>query len=335
MDDLYASLAAQGLGYGEAFQGLCELRRAGDTAYARVSLPKGVRASAERYGLHPALLDAALHSLSAFSAREEIELPFAWSDVQLYATGASELRVRVELLERQRRPAHGHALGRGRSGRAGGEDRRSARAPVAHGAAAAVAAAHGGAFVCGGAVARDAGGTRRARAGGDRRRRSLGHAAGGGVVRGSECVRCAADGGRLAGRLVFDATTAGAATALWAAVQAATARALSEVQACLRRAAGGAPVVWVTGAFAAADPRDGRLVACAAVGPDPSARNEQAERTLRMVDIDAALEPPRELLRALSMRNRARVRAASLAPRGSPCAGGAPDASPKLPGTVL
>ncbi|HKP55149.1 MAG TPA: beta-ketoacyl synthase N-terminal-like domain-containing protein, partial [Polyangiales bacterium] len=97
----YARMARLGFEYGPAFQGLCELRRAGQVAYGRVVLPDSVRASAEHYDLHPALFDGALHTLLAFIPEGdagEILLPFEWSDVQLYATGASELRVRAELV---------------------------------------------------------------------------------------------------------------------------------------------------------------------------------------------------------------------------------------------
>ncbi|HKP57239.1 MAG TPA: beta-ketoacyl synthase N-terminal-like domain-containing protein, partial [Polyangiales bacterium] len=97
---VYARTAALGLQYGPAFQGLVELRRAGQVAYGRVVLPDSLRADAGEYDLHPALFDAALHTLFAFMQEndaQEMLLPFGWSDVQLYATGASELRVRAEL----------------------------------------------------------------------------------------------------------------------------------------------------------------------------------------------------------------------------------------------
>ncbi|HET8933890.1 MAG TPA: SDR family NAD(P)-dependent oxidoreductase, partial [Polyangiales bacterium] len=94
---LYATLHAQGLQYGPTFQGLVELCKLDQTAYARVQLPESARPAAAHYGVHPALLDAALHSMVALGVAEGIELPFAWSDVQLYASGARELRVRAEV----------------------------------------------------------------------------------------------------------------------------------------------------------------------------------------------------------------------------------------------
>ncbi|HET8935166.1 MAG TPA: beta-ketoacyl synthase N-terminal-like domain-containing protein, partial [Polyangiales bacterium] len=94
---LYEQLHAQGLEYGETFQGLQELWRGDRVAYARVQLPAAARSAADRYALHPALLDAALHSLVGLSTSAGIELPFVWSDVQLYAAGANQLRVRVQV----------------------------------------------------------------------------------------------------------------------------------------------------------------------------------------------------------------------------------------------
>ncbi|WP_164543581.1 SpnB-like Rossmann fold domain-containing protein, partial [Streptomyces mobaraensis] len=45
--------------------------------------------------VHPAVLDAALHAVGLTGVGERAGLPFAWSGVELYATGASALRVRV------------------------------------------------------------------------------------------------------------------------------------------------------------------------------------------------------------------------------------------------
>ncbi|HEX6242352.1 MAG TPA: polyketide synthase dehydratase domain-containing protein, partial [Polyangiales bacterium] len=95
LTEFYPALRARGLEYGAAFQGLTELRRAGEVAYGRALLPEALRAGAETYGVHPALLDAALHPLFALGL-EELALPFAFSEVRLLAAGAHELRTRVE-----------------------------------------------------------------------------------------------------------------------------------------------------------------------------------------------------------------------------------------------
>ncbi|WTH66225.1 acyltransferase domain-containing protein (plasmid) [Streptomyces sp. NBC_01546] len=105
LEGFYDRLRARGLDYGPAFQGLTELHRAGDTAYARVQLPEGLKA--DEFGIHPALLDAALHALvgvqdtSTGTDASQVLLPFEWTGVELLAAGATELRVRVALDPRQ------------------------------------------------------------------------------------------------------------------------------------------------------------------------------------------------------------------------------------------
>ncbi|MGW7696337.1 SDR family NAD(P)-dependent oxidoreductase [Streptomyces asiaticus] len=96
VDDAYEMLAERGYGYGPAFQGLRQVWRAGDTVYAEVELPEVIDSDVAGFGLHPALLDAALHGLLAVGASSGsggTELPFAWSGVQLLASGARQLRV--------------------------------------------------------------------------------------------------------------------------------------------------------------------------------------------------------------------------------------------------
>ena len=74
------------------FQGLKAAWRSGDDVYAEVALPDG--AEADRFGLHPALLDAAMHAdLIDDSGEGATLLPFSWNGVALHATGASALRV--------------------------------------------------------------------------------------------------------------------------------------------------------------------------------------------------------------------------------------------------
>ncbi|MFI2190959.1 SDR family NAD(P)-dependent oxidoreductase, partial [Streptomyces sioyaensis] len=97
VDGAYESFAQRGYGYGPAFQGLRQVWRAGDTVYAEVELPQGIESDAAGYGMHPALLDAALHSLLVSGASNGsgggTGLPFAWSGVRLLAGGARQLRV--------------------------------------------------------------------------------------------------------------------------------------------------------------------------------------------------------------------------------------------------
>ncbi|WP_344646379.1 SDR family NAD(P)-dependent oxidoreductase, partial [Streptomyces durmitorensis] len=99
----YDGMAEKGVRYGPAFRGLTELSRRDGVAYGRIVLPEGDGVGTSGFGVHPALFDAALHTLAGTTPDEQdtdgdtVLLPFAWTDVTLYATGATELRVRVEL----------------------------------------------------------------------------------------------------------------------------------------------------------------------------------------------------------------------------------------------
>ncbi|MFF9772043.1 SDR family NAD(P)-dependent oxidoreductase, partial [Streptomyces sp. NPDC014636] len=95
VDGAYERFAQRGYGYGPAFQGLRQVWRAGDTVFAEVELPEAAEADVAGFGLHPALLDAALHSLLAASdgTGGGTGLPFAWAGVKLLASGARHLRV--------------------------------------------------------------------------------------------------------------------------------------------------------------------------------------------------------------------------------------------------
>ncbi|MBT2416159.1 SDR family NAD(P)-dependent oxidoreductase [Streptomyces sp. ISL-12] len=93
---VYEELAADGYGYGPAFRGLRAAWTRGDEIYAEVALPEELTTEAAAFGLHPALLDAALHA-TAFRDRTGADagpaLPFAYRGVSLHASGASALRV--------------------------------------------------------------------------------------------------------------------------------------------------------------------------------------------------------------------------------------------------
>ncbi|MFE0027283.1 SDR family NAD(P)-dependent oxidoreductase [Amycolatopsis sp. NPDC059021] len=100
LGDPYGRLAELGYDYGPTFQGLQAMWRAGDDLYAEVALPREAHEDAGDFGVHPALLDAALHPqvLDAFLGQEgggNPMLPFFWSGVRIQATGASALRVRL------------------------------------------------------------------------------------------------------------------------------------------------------------------------------------------------------------------------------------------------
>jgi acyl transferase domain-containing protein len=97
-DRVYADLSEAGYGYGPAFRGLRAAWIRGDDVYAEVALPEEA-GPADRYGLHPALLDAVLHAASLRPRPDGeaagLRLPFAWTDVRLFATGATTLRVHL------------------------------------------------------------------------------------------------------------------------------------------------------------------------------------------------------------------------------------------------
>ncbi|MGW5714854.1 SDR family NAD(P)-dependent oxidoreductase [Amycolatopsis sp. NPDC003865] len=92
LDGFYERLAAGGVGYGPAFRGLRRAWRRGGEVLAEVALPAGVDAAG--YAVHPALLDAALHTV-ALTGRPETVLPFSWSGVSVAATGTTAVRVRL------------------------------------------------------------------------------------------------------------------------------------------------------------------------------------------------------------------------------------------------
>ncbi|MGA5818081.1 type I polyketide synthase [Kitasatospora sp. NPDC094028] len=94
LDGLYGRLAEDGLVYGPAFQGLRAAWRRGDEVFAEVRLAEEQLADTERFGVHPALLDAALHT-TLLDGAAQVRLPFSWSDVTLHATAATALRVRL------------------------------------------------------------------------------------------------------------------------------------------------------------------------------------------------------------------------------------------------
>jgi acyl transferase domain-containing protein/NADP-dependent 3-hydroxy acid dehydrogenase YdfG/acyl carrier protein len=133
VEGVYDALAEAGLAYGPVFQGLRAAWRRGAEMFADVALDVESEAEAGRFGLHPALLDAALHALAATApsagvgdvgagegvgvgesvgagggagaaggagageraGRGSVRLPFSWSGVTLHAVGASRLRARL------------------------------------------------------------------------------------------------------------------------------------------------------------------------------------------------------------------------------------------------
>ncbi|MEU5980497.1 beta-ketoacyl synthase N-terminal-like domain-containing protein [Streptomyces sp. NPDC047315] len=95
--DLYDRLEQAGYGYGPAFQGLRAAWRRGTDVFAEVALPDARRSEADRYGLHPVLLDTALQAAVFAASGERSTMPFAWSGLTLHSTGATSLRVHLSV----------------------------------------------------------------------------------------------------------------------------------------------------------------------------------------------------------------------------------------------
>jgi acyl transferase domain-containing protein/thioesterase domain-containing protein/acyl carrier protein len=107
IDELYARLGDRGFEYGPAFQGLRGVWRRDEEVFAEIDVPEEQRDLAGRFGIHPALLDAALHTLAVSelaaagssngsgsgASGQGPRLPFLWREVSLHAPGASMLRV--------------------------------------------------------------------------------------------------------------------------------------------------------------------------------------------------------------------------------------------------
>ncbi|MGK5440320.1 type I polyketide synthase [Micromonospora sp. URMC 105] len=93
----YERLRGRGYAYGPTFQGLRAAWERDDELYAEVALPDEAYPDAARFGLHPALLDAAMHAslLQDHDGSGATLLPFAWNGVSRHAVGATALRLRM------------------------------------------------------------------------------------------------------------------------------------------------------------------------------------------------------------------------------------------------
>ncbi|MFG2209039.1 type I polyketide synthase, partial [Streptomyces sp. NPDC048638] len=97
---LYERLADRGYDYGPGFRRLQAAWQHDDVYYVEVAATAEPDRPAA-YGLHPAALDAALHVLAdatAGGAEESLRLPFSWSGVRLWSSGAAVLRVRLAVV---------------------------------------------------------------------------------------------------------------------------------------------------------------------------------------------------------------------------------------------
>ncbi len=94
----YDAYAERGFDYGPVFRGVTAAWRLGDDVFADLALPADQQAEATRFGVHPALLDAAVQSAALREKpgeRAAAGLPFSWTDVTLHAACASPVRIRL------------------------------------------------------------------------------------------------------------------------------------------------------------------------------------------------------------------------------------------------
>ncbi|MGQ0836940.1 type I polyketide synthase [Actinokineospora sp.] len=96
LEGFYQRLADTGLDYGPVFRCASAAWRRDCEVFAEVALPEEV-GDAAAFGVHPALLDAALHPglFLGGNAGAGLLVPFAWHGVSLHASGAAALRVRL------------------------------------------------------------------------------------------------------------------------------------------------------------------------------------------------------------------------------------------------
>ncbi|WP_436847351.1 type I polyketide synthase [Streptomyces buecherae] len=97
LDDFAERSARLGIGAGPAFDGLRAVWRRGDEVFAEASAPAVLQAQAGQFGVHPALLDAALRAVVAASpdGAAELLVPYAWHGVTVTAAGVDTLRVAI------------------------------------------------------------------------------------------------------------------------------------------------------------------------------------------------------------------------------------------------
>lgn len=101
---LYADLSTLGYDYGPAFQGIKAAWQVGGEVWARATLPEGSEQSAASFGLHPALLDSAMHCLLltqrlANQSAEDLFVPFEVGRLTMRRHGLSEIWVHVAEFE--------------------------------------------------------------------------------------------------------------------------------------------------------------------------------------------------------------------------------------------
>ncbi|MCD0447587.1 SDR family NAD(P)-dependent oxidoreductase [Actinocorallia sp. API 0066] len=96
LEGFYERLFDHGYSYGPSFRGLTAAWTREGEIFGEVSLPKDTGTDVAGYGIHPALLDAALHLSMATAPPSDtggVMVPFAWNRVVLHADAATALRI--------------------------------------------------------------------------------------------------------------------------------------------------------------------------------------------------------------------------------------------------
>ncbi|HET9255578.1 MAG TPA: SDR family NAD(P)-dependent oxidoreductase [Pseudonocardiaceae bacterium] len=102
MREFYDTLAQRGYDYGPVFQGLTAGWARGPELFGEVTLPE--QADTTGFAIHPALFDAALHTISLphhttpstdTDTGDGVMIAFAWNRVVLHTSGATRVRVRI------------------------------------------------------------------------------------------------------------------------------------------------------------------------------------------------------------------------------------------------
>ncbi|MFI9066199.1 SDR family NAD(P)-dependent oxidoreductase, partial [Streptomyces sp. NPDC053429] len=97
----YEEFTARGYDYGPHFRGYRDGWLDGAAVHAEVALPERTADTSAGYGIHPALLDAALQAMSLgafFPDDGQARMPFAVRGVHLHTEGAGRLRVTIHPL---------------------------------------------------------------------------------------------------------------------------------------------------------------------------------------------------------------------------------------------
>jgi acyl transferase domain-containing protein/acyl carrier protein len=100
VEQCYARFRAAGVEYGPAFRGLRSVRCGQGETVCELLLPQALGASAESYGIHPALLDAALQSMATVLIGldgHEVVLPVGFKRFAVLAPVGNSVRVAARL----------------------------------------------------------------------------------------------------------------------------------------------------------------------------------------------------------------------------------------------